>query len=330
MDSVPIRFCEDVFILLQWPDYQFLSIADKVPDPWKTLAKRFGANQQSIRVVFGIEHGEWCCWVEEMEGFGLQSLKELLAVDRRYFRCTEISVCEEEHLIMYNKICSRKEDITKKVIPFLNTIPQKTHLNFWGPRETMLAYLEIFRNLRIFNYIDLPYCGRESEDFLEAQLNNSPRLETFRLMGPWPNTEAVEKLFLRFFDSDMDRVSVIIPPDDLEERKSSLKVTLQILKAVFRSWYDLGNNLTEVSGPPGITKEEILSLPVPEGLRRSHEGRNGGKVWYVRWSKPNGSRFECFLTDSELCIEGKNKKNLQSSVEEALCSPGHCDRGYHD
>uniref|UniRef100_A0A1I7ZS10 Tudor domain-containing protein n=1 Tax=Steinernema glaseri TaxID=37863 RepID=A0A1I7ZS10_9BILA len=322
MDTVPIRFCEDVFNTLQWYECNFRAAARELPEPWKAVAKRLGAKRRTFKIAFCMAHGKWSCWMEggPLVSFEPQSLEELLAVNRRYLGCSEIVVSEEEYLMMYNKICSRKEDITDRLIPFLNTIPQNTNLRFCCSKETTQAYLEIFRNLRIFYYIDLPYCGRESEDFLAVQITNSPRFKACRFLGPWPNTETVEKLVIRFLESGMDPCFCIKPPDDPEERESSLKVTLPIMKAAFNLWYDLGSNRIAVDGPQGPTMEELLSLPVPGDLWRVEDSCSWaeGSASIVRWSKPDGSCFTCeFLENSRyLRIRGEKKKNCQPSVEE--------------
>uniref|UniRef100_A0A1I7XY64 FBA_2 domain-containing protein n=1 Tax=Steinernema glaseri TaxID=37863 RepID=A0A1I7XY64_9BILA len=152
--------------------------------------------------------------------------------------------------------------------------------------------METFRNLGISSSLYLPYYGRESEDFFEAQLNNSPRLEYVLLKDSWPET--AETLILRYLHSDKTRYFVI---QDLE---SSLKVTLPILKAAFDSWYYLGSSWTSVQGPPGFSIEEILSLPVPEDVWRVEDicYWAEGESSLVRWSRPDGSCFKCEFMDN--------------------------------
>uniref|UniRef100_A0A1I7XYM6 PcfJ-like protein n=1 Tax=Steinernema glaseri TaxID=37863 RepID=A0A1I7XYM6_9BILA len=336
MDSVPIRFWEGVFFALRWNRWRWYEIAEKLPQPWKTLAWRHATRRLDFYINFPNEPGEWSCWIETYDDQSLlpKSLKELLAMDPRYLRCDEICVGMDRCMGTALELCRGKENITEKVIPFLcRAAFIKTGLEFEYscPREKARFYMDIFRNMIIFSRLGLPYFGQETEDFLATQVANNYLLWNLAVQQDWPVTEANEDLVVQY----LTRKKGDLEPQRALHLYESLKTNFRILKAAFDTWYQSENEEVHVYSVAGhLTMEEVLSLPVPEDVWRV-EGvyvDNGeyGDVYgdrlisFIRWTKPNGACFRCdYHPNDHFPLVGttKRKGEYQWSVERGLPDP---------
>uniref|UniRef100_A0A1I7XYK8 F-box domain-containing protein n=1 Tax=Steinernema glaseri TaxID=37863 RepID=A0A1I7XYK8_9BILA len=326
MDSVPIRFWESVFFALRWEARRWDEIAEKFPQPLKTLARRHATRRLDFYINFPNEPCEWSCWIETSHNETLlpKSPKELLAMDPRYLRCIAICVGEDRCMGWALELCRGKQNITEKVIPFLRrTAFIKTSLKFDEscPREKARFYMDIFRNMFIFDQLILPYFGEESRDFLAIQATNNNVLWDLDVRQDWPVTEANEDLVVHFLTKkkgDVDQERVL----HLED---SLKTNFRILKAAFDTWYQSENEEVHVYSVEGhLAKEEVLSLPVPEDVWRVEGVYHEGLVSFIRWTKPNGACFRCdFHAHGVIHVEGKRKMKgeYQWSVDRGVANP---------
>uniref|UniRef100_A0A1I7ZTD0 Uncharacterized protein n=1 Tax=Steinernema glaseri TaxID=37863 RepID=A0A1I7ZTD0_9BILA len=319
MDSVPISFWEEIFSndTLAW---QFHEIENNFPEPWKTLAKKYASKRLHFNVSFPPGHGEWSCWMEILRGHDYKkTLDYILALGRRYVRCRSITIGEQIDPQFATEICRRKEDFTDKLLPLLIRKPP-LNLAFWCqcPRETVVAYLDIFQHTFVFGSLDIPYCGQQSVDFLAAQLSNNPFLRILYLVSsidPWPHTEVNEELVVQFLTSEKyvseEERRVSIHSRVYEQDESALKVTLKMVKAAFDKWYQSEIRRVNVGGPVGVTMEEILSLPVPEDVERTEAVSMGseGNASFVRFFRAEGSCLMCNFNEGlYFYVEGIHQK----------------------
>ncbi|KAK0427949.1 hypothetical protein QR680_010502 [Steinernema hermaphroditum] len=306
MDSVPYIFCEDV---LERQSTRNLFTMTDLSGQWRSAAQRFLEKRRSFYIIISKDDEGWFYAIgdektRDIEN-GPHSHEEFLSMDRRYIEVNHISVCFDPghfHQLDVRKFQCSKEEIARRVVPFLTLRmrPNSTVSFLSGcPKEFTLECLDMFRSCFSFGNMDLVYVGPESEEFLALQLKNNPFLH-WLVLRSWPHTETTEQLLLTFLNSRRNRTLDItqLPPHDIQ---SPLNVTMTFVKAAVDSWVSGDEKRTLfVCGSVGATLEEILSIPVPENVKRTEEEvepeeeEEEGDIVVV-WTKEDGSSLQCEL-----------------------------------
>ncbi|KAK0429259.1 hypothetical protein QR680_011279 [Steinernema hermaphroditum] len=309
MDTVPFEFCQDVMERVSWCQPKFDEDASYMPEPWKTVA----AKQKLFDVVFLIESGEWYYCIGYIKG--VTTFEELLEMDRRYVKCIAISTGLSVNEFLYTKVKCSKEEIKKKLVPLMmrQARPNCHFFTVGGIRpwlmdnakEESVAFIDMFQNVFTFGEITLPYWGSNSFEFLANQIKHNVVLKRLSCSGQWPNSDAVQDLILKFLDSPDDRqLSIGTLTRDYDPQRD-LKVNMRIFKAALDSWLASWSPKTLiVDGPIGLTKEEILSLPVPDNVTRTETfAKNHDETTVViKWRKEDESSIGLQMIYSTGCI----------------------------
>ncbi|KAK0427781.1 hypothetical protein QR680_010423 [Steinernema hermaphroditum] len=299
MDSVPYVFCEDVLERLSRKN---LNTMAELLGHWGIATQRFLEKCRTFNMTISKDdEGWWYSIADEntrdMEN-GPHSHEEFLSMDRRYVEFHHIFICVGQS--DGDKFRCSKEEIVRRVVPFLilRMRPDST-LVFMSDylKEITLDYYNMFRSCFSFRHLDLVYVGPESEEFLALQLQNNPFLCSLTLCS-WPQTDATEQLLLIFLNSRGNRLLFFRQSSEIQP---PLKITIEFVKAAVQSWVG-GGERRALFGNAGVTREEILSIPLPENVTRTEkEGEQEGDLC-VRYTKEDGSSLTCEVRFSIGCI----------------------------
>ncbi|KAK0428304.1 hypothetical protein QR680_010719 [Steinernema hermaphroditum] len=315
MDSVPYKFCEEVFGLMNIQRYDCAETAKQVTGIWKKAAVKYADNMQKFKVdVWKNAKNKWYCRLEgclDMDGWPddvklPQSLAELFAIDRRFVRIVSVSVGYEydfespDYTLGGSIIAISKEDLVKKLIPFLNmqsaVLCSLSKCQFSAPSYygNVAEYLKMFKRYVTFAHTQLSYSGRESEEFFEAQVKNNYVLNDlrFRALPDWPYSERTEDLLIELLRTrNKMKLQIIM---------AGLMLTMKTVKTIFKWWYESGKPI-DIRTNTNVTEEDLLALPVPDDVSRTEERVEDEKEkrFLVRWRKEGAPELACKLVLEE-------------------------------
>uniref|UniRef100_A0A1I7YDG7 FTH domain-containing protein n=1 Tax=Steinernema glaseri TaxID=37863 RepID=A0A1I7YDG7_9BILA len=201
MNSIPLVFCNHVMANLNAGDSKYGIMSVFLTGTWKIAAQSYWRQIQEIHVrVFHVD-GAWgyCIITDYIEKpFYARVLDDLLRMDRRFLRCTSISV----GLVRsprYKSIQCSKEELFGRVIPFFiqqstpNTYLDITYIEYHplGDVQEFLDYFQSYNGFRL-RRLELSYFGQESDDFLAAWLKRDCSLLKLKLDESWPESKRVE------------------------------------------------------------------------------------------------------------------------------------------
>uniref|UniRef100_A0A1I8AGL8 Ig-like domain-containing protein n=1 Tax=Steinernema glaseri TaxID=37863 RepID=A0A1I8AGL8_9BILA len=300
MNSVPFSFCMDVLGKLNAYTWHYQDMEEMLTGRWKAAAGRFAKNVCDVEVCVECDDGVWGYSTVTYSFNDSKSLDEIMARDRRFVRCTSISIQFEVDRVGY---CARssKEEIFDRLIPFM---VQQSHsdrsISFYHKLscEDARMYFDLLLSCKGFGFksVFLPYFGPETERFLAACLKHN--LICLTLGSCWPYTQALEDMILKHI-LKRSKVDFTITRFNRAEHEGGLKLNTKILNATMDSW----NNLDEgsylhVSGYWYDDLEPILSIPMPPNVTRTqHKVEvDDEDVSLILWTKENGFTLSCTLT----------------------------------
>ncbi|KAK0428262.1 hypothetical protein QR680_010700 [Steinernema hermaphroditum] len=290
MDSVPYKFCEEVIGLLNMKKDDCAEIAKQLTGLWKSAAERYAENLRRFEMkIWKNTEDNWFCRLDRTRDMNddiklPDSIAELLAIDRRFVRIANVTIDRDGSRYPGGSIIAMsKDDLIKKLIPFLNALTVHPAQCSYDPsdyHEHRCAYLDIFQRYVAFRTLYLIHHGPESEDYLAAQVKNNLFLSYIEIKGwlDWPNSDRVEDLVVEFMRRPKVKVRI----------QGNLMVTTKTIEAVFKLWHESGKSI-DLGWARGPTEEELLSLPLPKGVKRTEERENGLLLttFIVRWTKKN-------------------------------------------
>ncbi|KAK0428394.1 hypothetical protein QR680_010777 [Steinernema hermaphroditum] len=255
----------------------------------------------SIAVWKG-EEDQWFCKITETIDEDLMvaiSLEEFYSIDRRSVRICDVTVCKGDYRgVSYAMpVAISKEHLIKDMIPFLNaqSLPScELTISEWSAE-----YMAVFKSYVVFGRLHLhlptvlvpdevPHNPQHSEDFLANQIEKNCMLNSVKLSN-CPHSEKLEDLLL-----DLLKKRNKIRLEVAETGK--FVVTMRIVNAVFKMWHETGNR-TEIKGKTNITEEELLSMPLPEGVTRIEKCVEGGfaTTYNFIWNQESTPDLKCKL-----------------------------------
>ncbi|KAK0428510.1 hypothetical protein QR680_010842 [Steinernema hermaphroditum] len=151
MDSVPYEFCEDVFGRIDATRAAYREYADLLTALWREAARTCAEKIWRFSIDIWKDGEQWMCnlqdWDRADEEEGPISIDQLVAMDRRWIRVMSVEVgagVDDETSFEVSK-----EDISQKLIPFLNR--QSLHccsFQIWiHSTYDASEYLDIFQKL---------------------------------------------------------------------------------------------------------------------------------------------------------------------------------------
>ncbi|KAK0427811.1 hypothetical protein QR680_010437 [Steinernema hermaphroditum] len=299
MDSVPYAFCEDVLERLSKENLD--TMADDLSGQWRSAAQRFLEKRRSFYIIISKDR-EGLFYTVTSKPWYIEndphSHEEFLSMDRRYIEVCHTSIYSNPRQLDARKFRCSKKDMVRRAVPFLTLrMRPDSPLFFMSecPKEFTLECLDMFRRCFSFGELELVYVGPESEEFLGTQLKTNPFLCSLTLCC-WPHTETTEQLILTFLNSKRKRNLNMAQFSDIQ---SPPKVTIRIVKAAVDSWAKGGERTAlTVYGNIGVSREEILSIPVPDNVTKREEEAGEEGDFRVRWTKEDGSSLEYDVTIS--------------------------------
>ncbi|KAK0428301.1 hypothetical protein QR680_010718 [Steinernema hermaphroditum] len=143
-------------------------------------------NMCILEITVGIDMpGKWKCNIrrecEMPDDMKLpKSIGELLSMDRRFIRISEIDVYDEVYNPSNGTVTSiTKNEIVDKLIPFLNAqcLCYCSHYyNFGGYPKDLDEYFQVFQRYVNFYQLEVSYYDQHSEDYLVVHTKNNTRL----------------------------------------------------------------------------------------------------------------------------------------------------------
>uniref|UniRef100_A0A1I7YVQ4 Tudor domain-containing protein n=2 Tax=Steinernema glaseri TaxID=37863 RepID=A0A1I7YVQ4_9BILA len=230
------------------------------------------------------------------------SIEELLALEQSDTVLTSVHLSDDPTFGLELTRCSR-EDLVEKLAPFIAARTQPcTSLWVNGPREVVLAAVDMFRAPFTFGDLFIGYEGQESDDFLVAQLQTNPGIRHLRLMSPWPHSEALEDVLFKHLTSG---VLEVFSMERLQRYdRSSMRFTYGMFRQVFDAWSTAETDKAfKFEGPggglTGVTVRDVMYMSYPEEMIRTEDNLTSCYVdmFIVTWFKPSGwnleYRFNC-------------------------------------
>uniref|UniRef100_A0A1I7ZWX1 FBA_2 domain-containing protein n=1 Tax=Steinernema glaseri TaxID=37863 RepID=A0A1I7ZWX1_9BILA len=281
-----------------WP-YTYEELLNGLTGRWKAAAGRYAENTLFLSITIYCEDGEWG-YATYMCGQEI-SYEDLLALDRRFVRCTSIDVCNEPDTCDFPFPCS-KEKLFNQVIPFfiqrsspfsgIQFLPNIHGIEMEHARmylKSLRSYIDL--GLRE-TMLKLSYYGQESEDFVAAWVDSNHCNRSVILDTSWPQTQAIEDLVLKYLRrKNYINFFIFCSTSEIE---GHLKMNAKLLEATLDTWSKLDNDsFFTVGGAWSKDVEDLLSIPLPPNVTREEPTMDGEKVSTIEWTKEDGATLQC-------------------------------------
>uniref|UniRef100_A0A1I7Y694 Ig-like domain-containing protein n=1 Tax=Steinernema glaseri TaxID=37863 RepID=A0A1I7Y694_9BILA len=298
MDSVPYYFCLDVMKLLQRDCSQFDETVDVLTGRWKAAARRCADNMHTMFVSMFFQDDKWQYTIFDCRenDYG-STFEDVLALDRRFVRCTSIKFVNSSFGHQsYDTTCSK---ILNEMIPFFvqQSGPYSSlHFTTGLPVEHARMFLKPLRRWMDLGlssmYLKMSYYGQQSEDFVAEWVVKDLVEGCLHLYTSWPQTQAVEDLVLKYLRRK-NYIDFYIY-GSTSEIEGPLNLNAKLLEATLDTWSKLDNDsFFTVGGPWSKDVEDLLSIPLPPNVTRAEPTMDGEKVSTIEWTKEDGATLQC-------------------------------------
>ncbi|KAK0428523.1 hypothetical protein QR680_010847 [Steinernema hermaphroditum] len=267
MDSVPYEFCQEVVGLLNMKKEKCRQAAEHLTGSWKMAVEKYAENVRHFGIaVWKGDEDQWFCKITERMNRNMESsisLEELYSIDRRFVKICDVTVREEDYgdVFLPKPIGMSKEHLIEILIPFLNAQSLSSctlSISVWSAE-----CMAIFKPYVVFGHLALPsgipLNHQDVEDFLETQIEKNCILKIVQLSF-YSHSERLEQILIDLVKKPSHTRLEIIGP-------GALMVTMRIVNAVFKMWHETGKK-TEIQGETNVTEEDLLSMPLPAGVKR--------------------------------------------------------------